>query len=111
MINYDEKDNRISIIDSIIKNNNGTKEEIQLYQQLSISLELMANNNFNVINSGIDDGLYFEIITKFPYALPDEISIMFFNIDINYSVSIKETSKYVYNLERHFLIKIKKRNN
>lgn len=108
MINYDEKENRTSIIDFAIKNNIGTKEEIQLYQQLSICLELMKNNNFNVINTGIDNGLYFEITTKFPHALPEEIATMFFNTDINYKVSIKETSKYVYDLKRHFFIKLNK---
>ena len=108
MIEYDEEDCRTFVIESAIKNNLATKEEIQLYEQLSLALELMEDNNFNVVDSGIGGGIDFGITTKFPHGLPLEVGTMFFNISTDYDINVKETSKFVYNQERHFSIKIKK---
>ena len=107
MIEYDEEDCRTFVIESAIKNNLGTKEEIQLYEQLSLALELMEDD-FNVVDSGIGGGIDFGITTKFPHGLPLSVGTMFFDIDKDYDVCVKETSKFVYNQERHFSIKIKK---
>jgi hypothetical protein len=108
MIDYEEDDRRTFVVESAIKNNLGTRNDIQLYEQLSLALELMEDNNFNVVDSEIDDGIKFGITTKFPYPLPENIGIMFFNVDPEYSVNIKETSKFVYNGERYFAVTIKK---
>jgi len=107
MIEYDEEDCRTFVVESAIKNNLGTKEDIQLYEQLSLALELMEDD-FTVVDSGIGGGIDFGITTRFPHGLPLEVGTMFFNISTDYDINIKETSKYVYNQERHFSIKINK---
>jgi len=107
MIEYDEED-RVDVVDTAIKNNLGTKEEIALYNQLSIAMELMDDQEFNVIESGIGNGIEFGITTRYPHPLPNNVAEMFFNIDLNYDVSIKETSQCVYAGERFFAITIKK---
>ena len=107
MIEYEEEDCRTFVVESAIKHNLGTKEEIQLYEQLSLALELMEDN-FNVVDSGIGGGIDFGITTKFPHGLPEDVGTMFFNVSTDYDVKIKETSQFVYNQERHFSIKIKK---
>jgi len=109
MIEYEEDDRRTFVIDSAIKNNLGNREEIQLYEQLSLALELMEDDTFNIVDSEINNGINFGITTRFPYPLPENIGIMFFNIDSEYDVNIKETSKFVYNGERYFAVTIKKR--
>jgi hypothetical protein len=107
MMDYEE-DDRVFVVDTTIKYNLGSKEEIELYEELSLALELMKNNNFNVVDSKIDNGINFGISTQYPHGLPENIGIMFFNINIKFSVNIKETSKYVYAGERYFVINIKK---
>ena len=67
----------------------------------------MNNKNFNIVDSKIDNGIEFGITTEFPYGLPENIGIMFFNISTDFDVNVKETSKYVYNRERYFTINIK----
>ena len=108
MIDYDEEDNRTFVVESAIKNNLGTPEEIELYNQLSIAMELMEDNSFNVVDSGIGGGIEFGITTRFPHALPESVGTMFFNVDTSFDVSIKETSQCVYAGERHFAVSIKK---
>jgi len=108
MIDYDESDNRTFVVDSAIKNNLGTPEEIELYNQLSIAMELMEDNSFNVVDEGIGNGIEFGITTRFPHALPESVGMLMFNVDSNFDVSIKETSQCVYAGERHFAITIKK---
>ena len=107
MIDYDEE-NRVFVVESAIKNSLGTREEIQLYEELSLALELMEDDSFTVVDSDINNGIEFGISTKFPYPLPENIGIMFFNISPEFDVNIKETSRFVYNGERYFSIKIKK---
>lgn len=108
MIEYEEEDCRTFVVESAIKHSLGTKEDIQLYEQLSLAMELMEDNSFNVVDSGIGGGIDFGITTKFPHGLPLEVGTMFFNISTDYDVCVKETSQYVYNQERHFSIKINK---
>jgi len=105
MIDYEE--DRTSVIDTAIMNELRNKNEIELYNELSIALELMEGE-FDVVNSDIDNGVSFQITTKFPHGLPENVGTMFFNVDYNFDINIKETSKYVYAGERHFEINLKK---
>ena len=107
MIDYDE-DDRVFVVESAIKNNLGSKDEIQLYEQLSLALELMEDKTFDIVESEINDGIYFGIATKFPCPLPENVGILFFNISPEYNINIKETSRFVYDGERYFVISIKK---
>jgi len=108
MIDYNDEDKRTFVVESAIKNNLGTPEEINLYNGLSLAMELMEDQDFNIVDSGIGDGINFGITTKFPHPLPESVGILMFNIDSNFDVSIKETSQYVYAGERYFAISIKK---
>lgn len=105
MIEYDE--DRTSVVDTAIMNELGCKEEIDLYSELSITLELI-DDEFTIVNSGIDNGIHFGISTNFPNGLPEKIGIMIFNIEACFNVNIKETSEFVYDRKRYFEIKIKK---
>jgi len=107
MIDYEEEDRRTFVIESAIKNKLGTPDEIRLYEQLSLALELMKDNSFSIADSGIGGGINFGIVTKFPYPLPENVGLLFFNISSKYDVSIKETSKCVYSGERYFAVNIK----
>lgn len=107
MIDYDEED-RVFVVESAIKNNLGSKDEIQLYEELSLALELMDDKTFNIAHSEINNGIDFGITTKFPYPLPENVGIMFFNISPEYDIKIKETSQCVYAGERYFAVSIKK---
>ena len=42
----DLEDDRMFVIDSAIKHKLGTKEEIELYEELSLALELMEDEEF-----------------------------------------------------------------
>ena len=108
MIDYDESDDRTWVMEGAIKNNLGDKEEIELYNELSLAMELMEDNSFNVADSGIGGGIEFGITTRFPHPLPESVGTMFFNIDTKFDVSIKETSQCVYAGERYYAVSIKK---
>jgi hypothetical protein len=108
MIDYEEDDNRTFVVESAIKNNLGDPEEIRLYEELSLALELMQDNSFKVIDSGIGGGIDFGITTRFPHGLPENVGMLFFNVGSDFSVSIKETSQCVYAGERYFAVTIKK---
>jgi len=107
MIDYDE-DDRVFVVESAIKNNLGTREDIQLYEELSLALELMDSNDFNIVDSRIDGGIDFGITTRFPHGLPESVGMLMFNISTEYDVKVKETSQCVYAGERYFAINIKK---
>ena len=104
-----DKNDRVCVVESAIKYDLGTQEEIELYSQLSYTLELMQCDDFKVANSKINNGLNFGIATPYPHGLPDNVGNLFFNVDLNYDVSIRETSECVYNMERYFDVCIKKR--
>lgn len=89
MIHYDEENNYIDIFDLAIKNQLGTQNEIQLYQQLIIALELI-DDDFKILYSEINHGIHFAIVTPYPNGLPESIGSLFFNIDLNFDVKIKE---------------------
>ena len=105
MIDYDD---RVFVVESAITNNLGSRDEIQLYQELSLVLELMQDNSFNIVDSSINNEINFGITTRYPHGLPEKLGILFFNIGSEYNVKIKETSKFVYSGERYFAITIKK---
>ena len=108
MIDYEEDDDRTFVIEGAIKHSLGDKEEIELFNELSLAMELMEDNSFNVVNSGIGGGIEFGITTRFPHPLPESVGIMFFNVNTSFDVSIKETSQCVYAGERYFAVSIKK---
>lgn len=104
-----DNNDRVCAMESAIKHELGSKEEIKLYSQLSYTLELIHSNDFKVATSKINNGLNFGIATPYPHGLPENVGNLFFNVDLNYDVSIKETSQCVYNMERYFDVQIKKR--
>ena len=108
MIDYEEEDNRTFVIEAAIKNNLGSREEIDLYNELSLAMELMEDDSFNVVDSGIGGGIDFGISTRFPHGLPENIGTMFFNVSSEFDVNVKETSQCVYAGERYFAVNIKK---
>jgi hypothetical protein len=102
----DVDDDRMFVIDSAIKHKLGSKDEIELYEELSLALELMENEKFRVDGSGIGGGIDFSITTPYPHGLPEKVGSLFFNVSTDYNVKVKETSECVYNSERHFVVKI-----
>jgi hypothetical protein len=104
-----DNNDRVCAVESAIKQQLGTQEEIKLYSQLSYTLELMQCNDFKVATSKINNGLNFGIATPYPHGLPENVGNLFFNVDLNYDVSVRETSQCVYNMERYFDVRIKKR--
>src|SRR5690606_17690765 len=97
---YDIEDERTKIIESAKRNKRGSGEEIQLYEQLSLALELMKDDSFKIIGSRICDGIDFHITTEYPKGLPFNVGSMFFNINTTYDVKIQETPLYTKGLNR-----------
>ena len=104
----DLEDDRMFVIDSAIKHKLGTKEEIELYEELSLALELMESEEFEVVGSGIGGGIDFSIITEYPKPLPEKVGMLFYGISPDFEVDCKETDTYANRDERHFQFKIKK---
>jgi hypothetical protein len=104
----DLEDDRMFVIDSAIKHKLGSKEEIDLYEELSLALELMEGENFKVTGSGIGGGVDFSITTPYPDGLPESVGTMFFNVSNDFKVQVKETQQCANNGERHFVIKLNK---
>lgn len=103
----DMEDNRSLVIDSAIENGLGTKEEIDLYEELSIALELIDDNNFDVIYSGIGGGVDFGITTPYPNGLPETVGTLFFNVNSDFDVKVEETASDVDINERYFRVHFK----
>jgi hypothetical protein len=104
----DIEDDRMFVIDTAIKHKLGSREEIELYEELSLALELMEDQNFKVNGSSIGCGVDFSITTPYPDGLPENVGTMFFNVSTDFNVQVKETQLYANNGERHFEIKINK---
>ena len=104
----DIEDDRTFITETAIKHKLGTKEEIDLYEELSLALELMEGENFKVNGSSIGNGVDFSITTPYPDGLPVNVSSMFFNISTDFKLQVKETQLFANNGERHFQIKLNK---
>jgi hypothetical protein len=81
-----------------------------LYNELNVALGLI-DEDFTIRDIDINDednGINYGISTSYPHGLPERVGMLFFNIDYDYRISIKETSKYVYNRERYFEINIRR---
>ena len=105
---FDVEDDRMFVVESAIKHKLGTKEEIELYEELSLALELMEDSNFKVVGSGIGGGIDFSITTEYPQPLPDKVGLLFFGVRTDFDVKCKETDTYADRDERHFQFKLKK---
>jgi hypothetical protein len=105
---YDVDDEKMFVVDSAIQHKLGSKEEIELYEEMSLALELMDDQSFRVANSSINNGVAFGIVTKYPHGLPENVGTLFFNVSTNFDVKIKETSQCVYSGERYFHVNLKK---
>lgn len=109
----DIEDQRMFIAEFARKYNKGSKEEIELYEELSLALELLQDNSFRVEGSRISNGIDFTIVTPYPDGLPVNVGSMFFNINNDFDVQIKRTDLYTNGIcknpgEINFQIKIKK---
>ncbi len=107
MIDYEE-DDRLFVVETAIMNNLADPEEIQLYEELSIAMELEENKKYNVVNSGIGNGIDFGITTPYPDGLPENIGAMFFNVGSEFDVKVQETMRCASVGERYFEINLKK---
>lgn len=107
MVEYDEDDKEF-VIETAIKNNLGDPDEIQLYRDLSLALELDQNKKYNVVNSGIGNGIDFGITTCYPDGLPENIGAMFFNVSTEFDVKVVETQICANLGERYFEISLRK---
>jgi len=85
-----------------------SKDEVELYKQLNLALELMGNDSFNVEDSGLGKNMWFSITTPYPDGLPENIGTMFFNVDNDYNVKVEETQVYAEKCKRHFQVFLKK---
>lgn len=101
-------DNRAYEVDLALRHNLGCPEEIKLYEELSLALELMEDDKFYVSSSGIGGGIDFVINIPYPDGLPEKVGALFFNISNKFDVKIKEISESAYSVERKFAVKIKK---
>jgi hypothetical protein len=107
------EDERIFVVENARKNNKGSKEEIELYEELTLALDLMQNDSFRVDGSRICNGLEFHIVTQYPNGLPLNVGSMFFNVNASYDVKVHETPLYINGRhndpgEMNFQINIKK---
>jgi len=107
-------DDRTFVIETAIKNNLGSKDEIELYEELLLALELMENQKFEVLFSSIakGEGIRFQIIAPYELGLPEEVGMLFFNINSKFRVTCMEI-EYCFKDEKYcvdkiFEIKIKK---
>lgn len=104
----EKNNNRMFIIDTAIRHNLGSKREIELFEELSLALELMGDDSFYIAEGGIGGGIDFGIITKYPDGLPEKVSLLFFNINTDFNLEIKEMPEFANIDERYFHIKINK---
>lgn len=107
MIDYDEED-RDFVVEAAIMNNLGDPEEIKLYEELSLAMELDQDKNYNVVGSGIGNGIDFSITTPYPDGLPENIGAMFFNVNTSFDVNVVESQQCASAGERLFEICLKK---
>jgi len=103
-----DMNNNMRVIDSATTQTIGTKEDIELFNELRLALELMNDSKFNLIKSEINNSINFGISTPYPHGLPIEVGTLFYNANMNYDINIKEGSQCVYNIERYFEIKLRK---
>lgn len=105
---FDLEDDRVSCVDTAISQNAG-REEILLYEEMSLAIELMNKGNFDLVASNVSQGnVRFEISTQYPDGLPDNIGMLFFNADKNFNVKITECKNIDEYDRRYFDILLQK---
>jgi hypothetical protein len=103
----DIDDEKGCLVNTRIDFKQGSKEEIKLYDEMALALELMHNDSFNVEQSGIGNGVYFSITTPYPDGLPLNVGSMFYNVSTDFNVNVKETPVYAGRGLRHFHVTLK----
>jgi len=103
-----ETNDNMSVIESANTQTIEIKRDVELYNELRLALELMNNGKFNLMKGEINSIINFGISTPYPHGLPVEVGMLFYNVNMDYDISIKETSQCVYNVERYFEITIKR---
>lgn len=96
------------IVENAMKKNVATPEEIKLYEQINIALELDKNEDYHIELSGIGNDIFFNITTQYPDGLPDNVGTMFFNIDRTFNVNVLETNVCADVGQRMFEVHVKK---
>ena len=87
---FDIDDDRVSLIDAAINHKAG-RDEILLFEEMSLAIELMNKGNFDVVTSNVTEGrVRFAISTQYPDGLPENIGVLFFNADRNFDVKVTE---------------------
>lgn len=95
------------------------KDLVDLYNELSLAMELMVDEKFKIINSNIinsnqHNGINYNIITEYPLGLPESVGNLFYNIDYKYNVNCEEIKPHELNQdwvvlnERWFRVSINK---
>lgn len=86
------------------------KDEIKLFSELNLAMELDENKNYDLVDCQLDieKGLDFRITTTYPDGLPDNLGIMFFSVDPSFCVNVQETNRCASVGERMFEINLKK---
>jgi len=102
---------RESVLDDLKMYEQVNREELELYQQLTIALDLMQDNSFVVDKSDVTDGIHFVVLSPYPDGLPEKVGALFFNVSTDFDVKCKEFNDVgvSYNSDyRNFNIEIKK---
>ena len=86
------------------------KDEIKLFSELNLAMELDENKNYDLVDCQLDieKGLDFCITTTYPDGLPDNLGVMFFSVDPSFRVNVQETNRCASVGERMFEINLKK---
>ena len=97
--------------DTIFENNESynhiDKENRELYDRLVLAMQLMDTDEFEIIRDHVEEnGIYFEITTEYPNQLPENLAIMFFNINHNFNVRINESYNVIDINKRHFFVEL-----
>jgi hypothetical protein len=105
---FDIDDDRVSLIDAAITHKAG-RDEILLFEEMSLAIELMNKENFDVVASNVTEGkVRFEISTKYPDGLPENVGMLFFNADRNFNVRVTECQGITDYDRRYFDILLQK---
>ena len=79
---------------------------LSLFEELSCSLKSMESNDFDLIYMNADDNIEFGISTTVDKILPENVGMLFMNIDHKYDVDIQITGESCF--ENYYQIKISK---
>lgn len=105
MNNYNKTTNTNYSCNSI---NTSDNKLVQLNHNINQSLSVLQEYHEFTLTTEPQRGdiLLFGVATPYPHALPTALGELFFNLPLEYDVRLKETSKCVYNVERHFEIRV-----